>query len=393
MAEHLPATIAQGTQAPRATLTSVPTDIPPTPTPDINNLSIDQAARAILKGELLYPSEWPDERLHDLALEIADYLNENVVADEAYVEMHFIEVGDIRVGWDPVAKRWHSDHNTPAESLDFIGDSFPELIVPGYTNAEGKEVIVDPETGEERVLEQFNLPGLGEISISALSAMDQMELTNYAVDLMFDADGTDGFSDNEVFRGDFESGRNHSYALPVILSEPAQEIRPITNQFVRSINDPIYHAMTNGGSAPISIPEVPRHFRDVPTNGVLLPIFDQDSDQIIIWLRIQQGIMMPRNHTFPFSSGQNPTWAYSWNGDARIFGNQPNHSFAILFPKKTNTGFYLNPGPGFLEDGIGIGDTEDVLRILNVKSIEELIEELAGLRLLTLYPGIELHLE
>lgn len=347
-----------------------------TATPDILNLPMNQVAQLLAEGKIEYPANWENPKKAELAIAFAEYLN-SITADEAYVPMHFDQVGDIKVGWDPVTKQWHSSHNTPEGSLDFTGDSLPELVVPGYTNAEGQEVIIDPATGAERVIPKINMPGLGEVSITELYAMGPTKLRDYAVDLML---GADGLPDGQWYRDYVQKAQTNRFALPVILNKGVSQ------------NDEIYTILAFGNGPKIDVPEAKKHFFDMPTNEVLMPIFTPHTESVIGWLTIQQGVVFTDTHSFTFTSGENPHWNRRRLRDTTIFGGQANNAFfGILVPGNTTEVSYDNAGgEPLLENGNGtggIGGGPEILKLLKVTNTPELVQLLMKLRLLVLYPN------
>jgi len=296
--------------------------------------------------------------------------------------MHFDEVGDIKVGWDPVTKRWRSSHNA-AEAIDLTGDSLPPLIIPGFTNAQGQEVVIDPSTGEETVIPKINMPGLGEISITELYAMGQDKLRDYVMELMLGADGLYGPDGSyQELSNYIKSGRDNHFALPVIIYEHAVEVTKGSNS--------IYNTINHGNGSEIQIPEAGIYFNGTPTNSVLIPIFDEASGQVIGWSNIQQGTTIA-TYSFIFSPGENPTAHQikqrTGTFGTPFFGGDAHHSFGILVSGQTTQVTYQNQGAEpLLENGVGIGSEIEIQHILETGSITELIQLLMKLRLLVLYP-------
>lgn len=338
---------------------SVPTRTPEaTGTPDILNMPLEKVAQLLAEGTIEYPSGWEDVKKHDLAIAIAEYLNENVVADEAY-----IDIGGRQVGWDDTANIWRYQDEAP-ESVDLTGSTLPPLIISGYTNSEGLEVIIDPVTGNQEMLSKINLPELGEKSITELYAMGQSALRNYLMQIML---GTDSMP--EQIASYIFSARDNHFPLPVVIYKNINE------------GDQIYHTSVLGG----------KKFRDIPTNSVLMPIFDKSSNKILFWVNVHQGTTMFTN-SFTFSPEGNTTWKYTGQRSTTgspIFGDDPNLSFGILFPgNTTEIAYEIHGSDSLLESGVGIGDAVDIRELLEANDIERLVQILKNLRLLVLYPDI-----
>jgi hypothetical protein len=353
----------------------------------LSELPLDQVFERLISGQSGYPKDFTDIKKHELALEIAHHINENIVADEVYVPLFFEEVGNIRVGWNPEIERWVSDHNTDNSSIDFAGASFPPLVIPGYTNTENREVYIDPESGEEVVVPAIDLPGLGEVSLTDLYTMDRIELEEYVTALILGANKIDTNAKN-YFNRQFKQ-----LVLPVIILENARE------------NESIYQNLWSVTTSYSQVPEAGYSFLDQKTNNVLVPILDKKTNQVLSWISVQQGVQWGHTRVFILSSGGQLNFNYPTSYSIfvnnhpqfndQIFGFDPNHSFGILLPGLTTEITYGEIGDlSLLEDGIGIGSESEISSILmesiNLKTFAETIEDLY-IRLLVLYPYIEIH--
>lgn len=374
------------------TETLLPASRNPTPEatakPDIENLPTDQVAQLLIEGAIEYPADWPDERKAELAITLAEYLNENVAADEAYVDLHFNEVGDIRVGWDPETERWRSSHNA-AESLDLHGESLPPLFIPGYTNEEGREVFINLETGEETPVSEIVLPGESTpLSITELYNMNSEQLKNLAIKLMLEANNID------IPTAEYISEEFNHLILPVIMYRNARE------------NDHTYQSIFRVITEYSQVPEAEVSFVDHLTNSVLAPVIDQGSNKVLFWVNIQQGVQWGNTRAFTLSSnGERTDFNYpstntvasnnisEWNNS--LYGFNSKHSFGMLIPGTTTDITYdIIGNEPLLEGGIGIGSEEEITKIQNFSGdLKEYISLFKGLylRLLVLYPFLEIH--
>lgn len=184
----LAATVTLAATATQAPPTATPTP-EPTPTPNIDALPKSEVARMLAEGAISYPEHWNNEQRREFGIAMAEYVNVNVASDQAYVDINFPEVGDIKLAWSPDYGWWRSSHNTPESQLDLTGESFAPLFIAGYTNTEGQEVFINPQ-GQEVVVPKINMPGdLGEVSITDLYKMNLNDLKNYVIDTMVGANG------------------------------------------------------------------------------------------------------------------------------------------------------------------------------------------------------------
>ncbi|QYK50185.1 MAG: hypothetical protein KF701_07250 [Anaerolineales bacterium] len=345
-----------------------------TPTVNIDALPKSEVAQLLAEGHISYPEHWNNEQRREFGIAMAEYVNTEVGSDKAYVEMNFPEIGDTKLAWSPNYGYWRSSHNTPESQLDLTGESFSPLFIAGYTNTEGQEVFINPQ-GQEVVVPKISMPGLGEVSITDLYKMNLNDLKNYVINTML---GANGMADQG--REYVQARRNNHFPLPVVIYENADQ------------NEKIYAYQDNSRSTHAQIPEAEVIFRSWRTNSVLMPILDPGSDQLIGWVSIQQGLRNGGMASFPFASGENPNSIVTHEiGDQRAFGADANHFFGIVLLGKTTRDTYKSPENLFLENASNIGSEAEIQRILNAKSVMEIMQILADLRFFATYPDLYLY--
>ena len=192
--------------------------------------------------------------------------------------------------------------------------------------------------------------------------------------------GADGLPDGMWWRDYIQKAQTNRFALPVILNKGVSQ------------NEEIYNILTSVGGFDVPEAGACKNFRDMPTNEVLMPIFTPDTESVIGWLTIQQGVIFTDTHSFTFTSGENPHWNRARGLDTTIFGGQSNNAFfGILVPDNTTEISYDNAGGRpFLENGNGVGGIgggPEILKLLKVTNTPELVQLLMKLRLLVLYPN------
>jgi len=328
----------------------------------------------LAEGAISYPEHWNNEQRREFGIAMAEYVNESVASDQAYVDMNFPEVGDIKLAWSPDYGYWRSSHNTPESQLDLTGESFAPLFIAGYTNTEGQEVFINPQ-GQEVVVPKINMPGLGEVSITDLYKMNLNNLKNYVINTML---GANGMADQA--REYVQARRNNHFPLPVVIYENANQ------------NEKIYAYQDNSRSTHAQIPEAEVIFRSWRTNSVLMPILDPGSDQLIGWVSIQQGLRFTGMTSFSFTPGENPNFIYAQEiGDTRAFGANADHFFGIVLLGKTTADTHQYPKEAFLENAPNVGSEAEIQRILNANSVMAKIQILADLRFFASYPDLYLY--
>lgn len=343
-----------------------------TPTVDIESLPMSEVARLLAEGQISYPEHWNNEQRKEFGIAMAEYVNNEVAGDKAYVEMSFPEIGDTKIAFTTdYGGFWRSSHNTPEDKLDLTGENLPPMFVAGYTNTEGQEVFIN-EQGQEVIVPKINFPGLGEISITELYAMGVNNLKNYAIDTMLGADGV-----NDHAKQVIEGRRNTQFALPVVLYENAAQ-----NEKIYAFQQPAL------GGPEDQIPEANATFMSWPTNNVLMPVLEPASKQLIGWVSIQQGLRFIGMDSFTFQSEENPKFYFSAaTADPNTFGYDASDSVAISLMGKTTDNDYSHPSVTyFLERSDYIGSAAEIQQLMNVKNVPEIMRVFDNLRLFVSYP-------
>ena len=362
---------------------------------ETDGMPMEQVAELYLTGEIGYPVEFDDGQRGELGAAITEYLNEISNKNGVHISMSFDNVGEVEIGWNPTTERWVSNHNTPESDIDFEGKSLPPMIISGYTNADGREVII--ADGQEIIVPEINLPEMGPISITQLYAMSQSQLQEYAKNMMLEANGIDANTVDAAYaRNYLESNLYDPLVLPVIIFENAR-------------NNPHYYQNIFSVTTEYSqVPEADTSFVDQYTNSVLIPIIDQKSNQVFCWLNVQQGVRWEGTQAFVYSPSTENINFYGVSTNTtvannipelndRLFGFDSNHSFGFLLPGETTDDTYRNIGGddgALLEKGIGVGSEEEISLILkeggNPENFAEIIKDL-NLRLFAIYPKREIH--
>ncbi|MCL4256965.1 MAG: hypothetical protein KJZ53_00390 [Anaerolineales bacterium] len=336
---------------------------------------MDQVVQLLAEGKVEYPAHWEDSKKNELARAFAEYVNEEVVADYAYVSLSHMGFDDLKAGWDPVDKKWHSSHHS-SETTDFTGESLPELVVPGYSNSEGQEVIVDPQTGQETIVPKITLPELGEVTLSQLYLMGQSDLKNYVTSLMLK---TPSLPNN--YDGYIQQTRNNRFALPFVMEKNVNN------------NERFYNEIRSTGQLGKEIPDSNAFLGGVPTSSVLMPILDSETNEVILWLRIQQGTQI-KTHSFNVAAEGDISWQYANDRGTPIgFAGEPALTPAIVVVGNTTAITYEQFGTSrnwLLEHGKegGIGSEAELRQLLQNKSVQELMQFLPQIRLLAVRPDI-----
>jgi hypothetical protein len=334
--------------------------------PHLGEMPMDEAAWLLLSGEVSYPVEFNNQQRAELAIAIANEINQNIVPDEVYVD-----TDQGRVVWDAAQKRWRAYQNS--EEAGTSAESLPPLVVAGYTNTEGQEVFIDHETGVEVVIPRIQLPELGEVSISELYLMNPKELQSYFVDLMLNAGVPENTPGADIairgIRQNFPAFKDSHISLPII----TYEYRSQGNEFAYTNFDEFNNTLLT----------------ERPTVSALAPMLDRNTNTILGWLNIQSGL---RTYVDAFLfSDQNLIFG-AGSSRQELF---PQFSFGVLMPAETTDTLIthddgrVNPdyqyGIPLLENGENIGDADEIVRIVHA-DISEIISIFEETRLAVLYP-------
>ena len=125
-------------------------------------------------------------------------------------------------------------------------------------------------------------------------------------------------------------------------------------------SEEIFAVMGNGSGSKLAIPEVNKGFIRMPTNSVLMPIFDQESGQVVFWVNIQQGLRFSRSVAFQIYA-ERVNCDLTSRANKVIFGNDPEHSLGIIMsPDNYEYTYKLIGEEPLLELGEGMGGEAEI---------------------------------
>lgn len=93
--------------------------------------------------------------------------------------------------------------------------------------------------------------------------------------------------------------------------------------------------------------------------------------------------------SYIFEPGQNPSFTTTQeSADTRAFGGNPDHFFGIVLLGKTTKDTFQYINSLFLEKAPNVGSEAEIQRILNAKSVIEVMQILEELRFFATYPYV-----
>lgn len=271
---------------------------------------------------------------------------------------------DIPFYWHPELEEWKtldtlSSGGYPEADLDIEGDTFPQLAIPGYENADGTLVMVDPDTGVETVFEKVFVPGLGEISMREIFQMGQEEFNNRVREALLS--GLSVGEGDEVYDR-LNATSWSSFYYPGF-----------------AIDQHNLYATKGAGGGPLSdIPERGTMVFEHPTNSFAIPIFSPETGEFMFFLNVQQG-NLPSVANFTYGDGGGSV-DYDWARGiewGQHFGSNGSDEFAVMIEFRETRLSHKEAGGGeFLlgEEEIGIGNIADIEAILSARTEQEIID-------------------
>ena len=268
--------------------------------------------------------------------------------------------------WSPTAKgtyglgfdgSWRSAHNTPDGELDKTGESFPDQTFSGYENPDGTLVMIDPETGAETTFGKVFVPGFGETTMRELYAIyNQDELGRKLVDQLLS--NSNVFPEDKWYQWTDES--------------------PLTSVYVPGFaykQNNFYSTLTGAGSGGnAELQEAGASYRETLTNSFMIPIFSPETDDFMMWLNIQQGNMV-KTLAVVYSETGGAYFDTVSNANPHSFGYGGIDEFGILIEDRNPKQSHARGGARYLLQGNeGIGDINDIERILNASTEQEILD-------------------
>ena len=327
------------TVAPTSTFTPRPTETPaPTSTPDISNLTIEEISDLYINSEIDYPSELPDDKLHEFSVLNARYVNEGAPTEATgYLNKDGVtyEVGLT------VSGKWKRKDVTPPE--EFVGalENIPPVFGAAYENSNGDVVIIS-ETGEEIILPRFTLPGkLNGLSLAEVTAIEPAELKTYALGLV-------------------ETG--------VIIKNPTADAATISDflkdefdsAFIPGFIDPFYE---NNDLAVLWADPTFTADRTVYTSFFGKLIVDKDNN-VIGYVRVNQSPAGTVS-TFDVTDENNVDFESSTVFSSDVFGKMPGDYLALIDLQNGTANNFLQQG------GEGLGGAAVAQSINEIDSLTE----------------------
>lgn len=341
------------------------------PEVDFSGMQIEQIALLILEGNATYPTEFSDEQRAELAIAIADYMNLNVVGDEVFVDVTLEGRDEVRICWNYNSLHWVA--NLLNAQVDCSAENFPPLIIAGYTNLLGREVYIDPESGQEVIVPRIVVPAFGEMTLTELYGMDETILTSRFADLIAGAEDRQSIlvSPQVLVRISELTRGGDFLRVPTIIRKNVNQKKGIS-----------YSNLDSFDTARII---------ERKTNSVLIPLIDPESKQVFAWLNVHQGYNRGYN-AFTFSLTENFVFYRMGERNPNIFGAVPTDLFGILISRPTIEEYLENQSDiAFLETGTGVGSVEELNDLIGVNSIQEISQIIEGLRLFVISPSAIIH--
>lgn len=282
--------------------------------------------------------------------------------------------GEYRMG----VGSWKTSFNTPETELDIYGESFPPQTMDGRENANGTLTMINPETGDELTFAgTVFIPGFGEISLKEVYDMqNQNQFGRKLIDALLS--GKNNITPNDtwykiadasptmsVYMAGFRYGeQNHYYST---LSSSGSSGKPdIPNQ---------------------SDPSLPGWaYREVPTNSFAIPVFSPETGKLMLWINAQQGNMVS-TLLIRYSEDGTSFFDTVSNANPAHFGDGGQDEFAILIENRDAWRSHSAGGSYYLlQGGDGIGDVNDIERIINAKTEQDILDIIREIKIFILSP-------
>ena len=370
--------------------------------------TFDDIMQDLLAAQLEAPSE-------SSAVALRDYLNTNAVGDSVVAMPTYPETGQIEVAWSPERQRWLPVKGNP--DTDPTGRSLPELFEAGrtYKNYQdeadprnGADTVADIVSGEEKILERIQLPGLDQpVSMAEfvqlgrkreLQIQDKfgqmitgLDMFGYAYHMMVNAYK---FPSAESKIGKFFRGINPEeyFVMPVVLEKGYVDEKGEPRSTVYA--DPFYSIAGNSNSL---IPAAGIDYLQTPTNTVLTPIVDGKSGRLAAWVRVHLGIELFGNkNAITFDQGSGVQFnGLGGDGGLKLFGNNQGdnmgkYTFGLILHHKTTALANEGDDPKYhlLEGSAGVLAEDGLSELMETQDATQAIQSLTDsqVRLAVLKP-------
>ena len=360
----------------------------------------DDIMQDLLAAQLEAPSE-------SSAVALRDYLNTNAVGDRVVAMPTYPETGQIEVAWSPNEQRWLPVEGNP--DTDPTGRSLPELFEAGrtYRNYQdeadprnGADAVADIVSGEEKILERIQLPGLEKpVSMAEfvqlgrkreLQIQDKfgqmitgLDMFGYAHNMMVNAYK---FPSAESKIGKYFRGINSEeyFVMPVVLEKGSADENGEPRSTVYAA--PFFYSNQKGNEN-LSVPAAGVHYHQTPTYTVLTPIVDGQSGRLAAWMRVHLGADWGTDvNTTIFSQSDNVAKFDNVAGDSpKFFGNEPKdnvgkYTFGLILREKTTAAAFGadHSGLSLLEDSPGILAEDELSELMETQDAAQAIQFLAA---------------
>lgn len=305
---------------------------------------------------------------------------EKIQLSQSYIEQANSYSGEVRaelklsetiynIYWDSVKNEWRSEHNTPIEELDKMGESFPDLTLPGYENPDGTLVLVDPITGKETVFPKPILPGKGETSLKDFYNLSQSNLGLYIID------------------GIVVPALDPTNEEALQTAEAMKQQALFLAGYTYGEQNKFYAGVSSAAGGNNEIPEEKKAFYEVTTNQFMVPVFSPETGDFIFFLNIQQGNPFS---TMIFSYDQNGGVVFTTNADKanqNIGGSSQNEFGMIIENRRPDLSHWEGGFEPLLQGNEGIGSITEIEAILNAKTEEEILNILKKYKIFVSYPS------
>ena len=369
--------------------------------------TFDDIMQDLLAAHLKNPSE-------SSAVALMEYLNINAVGDRVVAMPTYPETGQIEVAWSPKEQRWLPVEGNP--DTDPTGRSLPELFEAGGTyrnlqaindrdgrfdSREGADMVMDINSGEMKILERIQLPGLEKpVSMAEFVQMGRkhelqiqdkfgqlitgLDMFGYAYNMMVNAYK---FPSAESKIGKYFRGINSEeyFVMPVVLEKGSADEKGEPRSTIYTA--PMFFGSSNAGNPFYAVSEAAIDYPQTPTYTVLTPIVDGKSGRLAAWMRVHLGADWGTDvNTTIFSQSDNVAKFDNVAGDSpKFFGNEPKdnvgkYTFGLILREKTTAAAFGadHSGLSLLEDSPGILAEDELSELMETQDAAQAIQFLAA---------------
>lgn len=258
--------------------------------------------------------------------------------------------------WNPTTNKWEYENDNNTHELDKTGESFGAMTAETIETDDGNFIIKDPETGIEMTFPgTVFLPGLGEISLKEIAAMNNEEFGTKLVDALIAGAPAD---ENPILLSRTDSVKDDSNFLPGFVVGSPKEIYP-SARAIKEGNFSHEH-----GDLTI---------RHNGANNFYIPIFNPKTGEVMWSIKTQQ-VNPVSTLSLIYSPDGSTSFDLNTSQATVNFGNNGQDEFAILIEHES----YLvshNEGGGIplLQGNPGIFGPQAFKSLLGASSEEEMI--------------------